>query len=141
MPWEMYLALALIPGLFAGLLVAIAKIGGWSRLAQTFPAGVEPDDGICFRGQFLGIGWCDYNGCVRIRVCVAGIYLAVSPIIVGHAPVLLPWSAMRFVEERRRRFLSVAFIEVGQPTIARLRLPLRVIDAARELPSSFGAGD
>ena len=132
MPWEVYFAFALIPGIFAGLLVVIAKLSGWTKLAERFRADREPDDGTCFRGQFFRIGWCDYNGCMTIRVSPEGLYLAVWPIFVGHAPLLIPWSALRVVEERRRRWFAVAVVEVDQPPLARLQLPLKVIDAARD---------
>jgi hypothetical protein len=131
MPWEFYLPFALIPGFFAGLLVVIAKLSGWSRLAERFLAEREPEDGIRFRGQFFRIGWCDYNGCMTIRVCPDGLYLAVWPIFVGHPPLLIPWSALRLVEEQRGRWFSFALLEVTPPMFARLRLPLRVIEAGR----------
>lgn len=130
MPWEAYFAIALIPGFFAGVLVVIAKLSGWTKLAERFRADREPDDGTCFRGQFFRIGWCDYNGCTTIRVSSEGLYLAVWPIFVGHAPLLIPWSALRVVEERRRRWFPVALVVVDQPP-AKMQLPLRVVDAAR----------
>ena len=137
MPWEAYFIFALIPGFFAGLLVVIAKLSGWTRLAERFPADREPDEGVCFRGQFFRIGWCDYNGCITICVSPDGLYLAVWPIFVGHRPLLIPWSALRVVEERRRRWFPVALVEVGQPSLSKLplsklQLPLRVIDAGRD---------
>lgn len=131
MPWEACFIVALIPGFFAGLLVVIAKISGWTRLAERFPDDRVLDDGVCFRGQFLRIGWCDYNGCMTIRVSSEGLFLAVWPIFVGHAPVLIPWPALRVVEERQRRWFPVALVEVDQPPVAKLQLPLRVIEAAR----------
>lgn len=132
MPWEAYFITALLPAFFGGLLVAIARLGGWAGLAERFPADREPEDGTCFRGQFFRIGWCDYNGCITIRVSPEGLYLAVWPIFVGHRPLLIPWSMLRVVEERRRRWFAVALLEVGEPPLAKLQLPLRVIDAARD---------
>ncbi|MBC7820596.1 MAG: hypothetical protein IAG10_27240 [Planctomycetaceae bacterium] len=132
MSWEAYLMFALIPGFLAGLLVVIGKLSGWARLAERYAADREPDDGTYFRGQFFRIGWCDYNGCMTIRVAPDGIYLAVWPIFVGHAPLLIPWSAVWLVEEQRERWFAFVLIDVGQPPLARLRLPLRVIDAGRQ---------
>ena len=132
MPWEFYLSIGLIPGFLAGVFVVIAKLSGWSRLAERFLADREPDEGACFRGQFFRIGWCDYNGCMTIRVCPDGLYVAVWPIFVGHPPLLIPWSVLRLVEEQRGRWFSFALIEVAPPTFARLRLPLPVIEAGRQ---------
>lgn len=131
MPWEAYATFAVLPAFFAGLFVVIAKLSGWKKLAERFPADRVLDEGICFRRQFLRIGWCDYNGCVTIRVSPDGLSLAVWPIFVGHAPLLIPWSEVRVVKEHRRRWLADAVVEVGQPRLAKLQLPLRVIDAAR----------
>ena len=131
MPWEAYFIVALLPGFFAGLLVVIAKVSGWTQLVDRFPGDRVPDDGIIFRCQYFRIGWCDYNGCITIHVSSEGLYLAVWPILVGHRPILIPWSQLRVLEERRRRWFPVALVEVGQPRLAKLQLPLRVIDAAR----------
>ncbi len=131
MPWEAYFIVALLPGFFAGLLVVIAKVSGWTGLVERFPGDRVPDDGICFRGQYVRIGWCDYNGCITIRVSPEGLYLAVWPIFVGHRPILIPWPELRVLEERRRRWFPVALVEIGQPRLAKLQLPLKVIDAAR----------
>ena len=132
MPWEAYFVFALLPAFFSGFLVVIAKISGWAGLAERFPADREPMDGTCFRCQYLRIGWCDYNGCLTIRVSPEGLYLAVWPIFVGHRPLLIPWSELRVVQERRQRWFAVALVEVGEPRLAKLQLPLRVIDAARD---------
>lgn len=132
MPWEAYFLTALFPAFLGGLLVVIARLSGWAGLAERFPADREPEDGICFRGQFFRIGWCDYNGCMTIRVSPDGLYLAIWPIFVGHRPLLIPWSALRVAEERRRRWFPVALVTVGEPPLAKLQLPLRVIDASRD---------
>lgn len=132
MPWEAYFVFALLPVFFGGLLVLIARLSGWAKLAERFPADREPEGGNRFRGQYFRIGWCDYNGCLTIQVSPEGLYLAIWPIFVGHRPLLIPWSALRVVEERRRRWCAVALLEVVQPPHAKLQLPLRVIDAARD---------
>lgn len=130
MPWEAYFVVALLPGFFAGLFVVIARLTGWARLAERFPADREPDEGLCFRGQYMRLGWSDYNGPLTIRISPEGLYLAVWPILVGHAPILIPWSEVRVTEERRRRWIAVALVEVGQPPLAKMQLPLSIIDAA-----------
>ena len=137
MPWQAYLTLALLPGFFAGLFVVIGKLSGWSKLAERYRADREPDEGICFRGQDLRIGWFwNYSGGITYRVSPDSIYLAVWSILVGHAPLLIPWPEIKLVEERPGRWFSVAKIEVGRPPLRKLELPLRVIDASREwLPS------
>ena len=132
MPWEWLFPVALVPAIWAGVLVLIGKVSGWSRLAEKFRAEREPLDGTRFDWQFLRIGWCDYNGCLTIRVSPEGVYLAVWPIFVGHLPLLIPWSELRLIEERRSRWFATAKFEVSSPPLVRLQLPLKAIDAARE---------
>lgn len=141
MPWEFYLTIALLPGFWAGLCVVIAQVSGWTRLASRFAADREPDEGIVFRGQILRIGWSDYSGCLTIRVAPEGLYLAVWPIFVGHRPLLIPWTELRILEERRRRWFAVALVEVSDPPLAKLQLPLRIVDAARSWLRPPQAGD
>ena len=130
MPWEAYLTIALLPGFFAGLFVVISRLTGWAKLAERFPADREPDEGLCFRRQYMRLGMSDYNGCLTIRLSPEGLYLAVWPILVGHAPILIPWRELRVIEERRRRWFAVALVEIGQPPLAKMQLPLSVIEAA-----------
>ncbi len=132
MPWEAYIGIALLPGFFAGLFFVIGQVSGWAKLAERYLADREPDEGVRFRGQDLRIGWFwNYSGGITYRVSPDGIYLAMLPIFVGHAPLLIPWSDVTLVEERPGRWFSVARIEVGQPPRTKLELPLRVIDAGR----------
>lgn len=133
MPWEAYLAIALLPGYFAGLFVVIGKLSGWSRLADRYRADREPDDGVRFGWQDLRIGrfW-NYSGGITYRVSPDGLYVAMFPLFVGHAPLLIPWSEVKLVEERPGRWFSTAKIEVGHPPHTKLELPLRVIGAGRQ---------
>ena len=79
----------------------------------------------------MRIGWFwNYSGGITYRVSPDGIYLAVCPIFVGHAPLLIPWSDVTLLEERPGRWFSVARIEVGQPSCTKLELPLRVIETS-----------
>lgn len=133
MPWEAYLGIALLPGFFAGLFFVIGQVSGWAKLAERYLADREPDEGVRFRGQDLRIGWFwNYSGGITYRVSPDGIYLALWPIFVGHAPLLIPWSDVILLEERPGRWFSVARIEVDGPPRTKLEVPLRVIDAGRE---------
>ena len=133
MPWEWLLPLALIPAMIAGMFVAIASVGGWSRLAERYRAEREPFDGPRWTSSFLEIGWCGYNGCVIYRVAPEGLYIAVWAILVGHPPLLIPWGDIRVLEERPSRWwFASARCEAGNPKLAKLSVPLAVIQAATE---------
>lgn len=132
MRWELYLPFAIAPAFWAGLCVVIAKMSGWARLAEQYRAEREPVEGARFGWQFLRIGWCDYNGCLTIRVSPDGLYLAVWRIFVGHAPLLIPWSDLRVLKESRTRLLANTQLEIASRPTTKICLPLRVLDAGGE---------
>lgn len=131
MPWEALWTIAFVPVFWMVMCLVVAQVSGWSRLAARFPASFEPFDGTRFRWQFLGIGACDYNGCVTLRASPEGLFIAVWPIFFGHPVLLIPWSEMRVLEERRFLGFHVAKVEVGSPPLAILKLPVKVVDAGR----------
>lgn len=131
MPWEVLLPLALIPGFWAGLCVVIAWMSGWSRLVQRFRADRLPFDGETFRFQFLRIGWCDYNGCVTYHVAPEGLFISIWLIFPGHPALLIPWNELRATSETKRRWFATTLFEVSSPSLCKMTVPQKVVDAAR----------
>lgn len=132
MRWGLLMLFALVPACWAGLCVLIANVSGWVRLAERYRAEREPVEGVRFGWQFLRIGWCDYNGCVTIRVSSEGLYLAVWPVFVGHPSLLVPWSQLRLVKESRTGWLAYAQMEVASSPLTKIFIPLRALGAGRE---------
>ena len=132
MRWELLLPFAMVPVFWAGVCLIVAKVSGWARLAERYRAESEPTGGARFGWQFLRIGWCDYNGCMTMRVSPEGLHLAVWPVFVGHAALLIPWNQLRLVKESRTRWLAYAQIEVDSSPLTKIFIPLRVLDAGRE---------
>jgi hypothetical protein len=134
-PWLWLLPLFFL--LFWLLICSVmAWLGGWRALGELYPASERPA-GKRFGMQKIRCGWVEYNGCVTIGVTPGGLYLAVWPLFRnGHPPLLLPWSSLHVLEIHEGWWGSYVYVAVDNPPVARLRLPLKVVEAARE----FGVG-
>lgn len=82
----------------------IARVGGWHALATRFPAGPAKPAGVrMFYMESLEMGASQYKGSACVGVAPEGLYLSVIFLFgVGHAPVLVPWSAITQVKTEKR---------------------------------------
>jgi hypothetical protein len=118
------------------VLSIIANLGGWASLAKQFPA-TDAATGRKYGWQSGRFNWCDYNGCITIRVTDAGLRISMPPPFrPGHRPMFLPWSALHVIEVCDRWYGRYVTIDVGSPVVARIRLPLKIMDAAGRTNSS-----
>lgn len=110
----------------------LARLGGWSQLARHFGAERQPQ-GKAFRLQSGKVGWVNYNNCWTIILTPNALYLAM-PWIFGfqHPPLLIPWSELHNLSEKKIMFRSFAVADVGNPVTARLTLPLSVLQQKPE---------
>jgi hypothetical protein len=114
-------------------LSAIATLGGWTAIARQYPATGTPS-GKSFWFQSGRFNWCDYNGCMTIRITDDGLRLSLPiPFRPGHPPIFLPWSALNVVEVCDRWYGRYVVVEVGSPSITRIRLPLKIMEQAKVL--------
>lgn len=104
--------------LLAGTIRVLARLGGWSKLADTYPAR-SPFIGRRFRFQFVQLaGWVGYNGCVTAGSDPFTLYLSLWPILrLGHPPLLIPWSEVSARIERRRGFPVVLLTFARAPGV------------------------
>ncbi len=110
---------------------ALARLSGWHAVGLRHSTSVMPD-GQRFGWGYSRFGWIDYNGCQTFVVAAEGLYLALwTPFDVAHPPLLLPWTSLRVVEERRGRFYPMTVFDVDDPPVVRIRIPFKVYDAAR----------
>jgi hypothetical protein len=111
----------------------LSRLGGWSRLAERFPAPAEAA-GKCFRWQSARVGLVNYNNCLTIYISKAGLYLSMTPLLrVGHHPMLIPWKEIHDVETQRVLWAGYVSFAIGLPTVAKLRLSKALFDEARPL--------
>ncbi|MBM4070661.1 MAG: hypothetical protein FJ271_17155 [Planctomycetes bacterium] len=128
------LAAAVLPGL---LIMAVSMwllgwAGGWRAVARVYPAS-GPPTGIRFGMQRCQFGWVGYNGCMTMHVSEEGLRIEVWWIFrFGHPTLLIPWSALHVHQVIEKRWCRDIVLSVGAPELARLRLPLKVIEAAED---------
>jgi hypothetical protein len=129
--WPLLLALPL--GLWASICVTLSRLGGWAAVAQRYPAPIAPE-GTRFRWQSAGFRWVDYNGGLTMIVSPEGLYISICWFFrLAHPAMLLPWSALHVVKVRDGKWIKDITVAVDEPSITRIRLPLRVVEAAQGL--------
>lgn len=124
---------------WSGVVWLIAALGGWRRLAGLFGTDRPPNpDAQTFQMVSGRLGTSQYSGVLRVDVQADGLRLAVFPFFrPGHPPLLIPWGEIVSVERRQVLFLSAFVLTIGDPRVATLQLPERVIEAMRDaLPTA-----
>jgi hypothetical protein len=143
-PWLVVLFLIFFAAVWTFALVAVARMGGWSRLAARYRCR-EPFEGFRIRfgsgemrgGPFWGLP-CNYGGCLALGANVQGLYLAVFPLFrPGHPPLFIPWQDLKGKVERGWLFTYVAF-EFPQVAPVRLRISR---GTAQRLAAEAGTAD
>jgi hypothetical protein len=126
---------ALMPVFWCVVCTLIALVGGWHALARHYRA-VEMPEGKRFWMQSGQFGWVNYGNCLNLRVAAEGLYVAMLPMFrVGHPSLLIPWKDLHVLKVRNSWLCRDVTLGVGTPQIARIRMPLGVIQAAGEMPS------
>jgi hypothetical protein len=124
-------ALLLFVGFWCLVMTAIAHLGGWAAIANQYPA-TGTLTGKTFWLQCGRFNWCDYNGCLTIRMSEQGLTLSMLlPFCPGHPPIFLPWSALKVIEVTDRWYGRYVTVDVGAPVLARVRLPLKIMEEAK----------
>lgn len=125
--------LPLVLGIWGGIFLLLSWSGGWSAVARRYRTA-GPPAGTRLRLQSARFGWVDYNGCLTIVVAPDGLYVAALPIFrIGHPPLLIPWSALSVLAVKEGRWFGRAKLAIDAPPIARIEVPLTVIEAANAL--------
>ena len=103
--------------LWAFVLVILAYIGGWSRLAQYYQTQSK------FEGEKWGfksgrMGMANYSGCLTIGANDQGLYLAVFPLFrVGHPPLFIPWYDITTSKSRKFFVSYLDFTFARMPSV------------------------
>ena len=114
------------------ILYLIAATNGWSTLATQFRAQAEPE-GLRMSWQSARVGWADYNNCMTFVISQNGLYVHVSKWIAwGHPPLLIPWSELHVAKVKEGWINRNATLEVGNPVVTKICLPLKVLEAASQ---------
>ena len=139
-PWPFGLIPVLFPVFWCLVAWSLARTGGWSALAQRCPAaGRKPAagersfyhlGGSISKGNFFPTR---YNGTFILTAAPEGIYLKNFFLFRPfHPPLLLPWSGVRALEQRKRWFGSVSvLVFVDDGTTLEIFLPAAAREAVR----------
>ena len=115
-------------GMWCAVCVLLSKMGGWQRLAKSFPARTQPS-GRRFFTQGGKVGLVTYRGCLTVYSSPLGLYLTVLfPFRFGHQPLFIPWDAMHNATTRRFLWTETVVFDVGSPNIATLQLPKKIFE-------------
>ncbi len=118
------------------LIQSIARISGWSRLAEQYRAN-QPFQGEKWRFQSVQMRYLShYNNCVTFGTDFQGLYIAMMFIVrPGHPPLLIPWEELE-IRPKQRFFTNgheLSFPRVPGVTMWVLpRLGEKIVRAARE---------
>jgi hypothetical protein len=103
--------LLMVPWYFA-LSYALARISGWSRLAEKYKW-----DALCANSkgwQWGMVGGIGYRT-LSVGLSAGGLYINTGPILLGYAfhPTLrIPWSAVESIEEQPHFWMQVLEIRI-----------------------------
>lgn len=98
------------PALWALIMLAIGRFGGWGALAEVYAAR---DDFQGKRWRFESLrfrAFGHYNGCVTFGANPRGLYMATFfPFRIGHPPLFIPWEDVTMT---RTTFFMVPRVEL-----------------------------
>lgn len=108
------------------LCLIVSNAGGWSRLAEKYPAETKPSRKELVRWQSMRIGRCSYLRSVSLCTSAQGLYMRVGWFFrPAHAPLFIPWSAVLHREARELGTGPVIELLVDAvPVGVELRFPL-----------------
>jgi hypothetical protein len=133
---DVLLVFALFLTFWCILFNLLAFVGGWTRLARTYPAPAG-FDGKRWRMQsgMLRFGM-HYGNCLQIGANTRGLRIAVFfPFRPGHPPLYFPWADVAITYERRwlSRWARLKFAqEPSVPLFMSERLAIRIAEAVKE---------
>lgn len=120
--------------LFCAVATINAVMSGWRKLAGRFPAPQNFAEGQLFKWQSGSVGVSGYSKVLFIRVSAQGLYLAcVFPFRLMHPPMLIPWSQVKAIRQKKFWPRVMSSLTIGSPKLATVALEnQKVIEAARQ---------
>lgn len=120
--------LAMIPLVWCVVSLALARLGGWSKLAQHYAAtgdsAGESPQAPTARMRSGKFGAIQYYSALNFRATEQGLRVSVAfPLRLGHRPLMIPWDQIHHVSDDPLLFSHSIRMSIGKPTIARAVLP------------------
>jgi hypothetical protein len=135
----LFLAFAIILLLVVGLVSLLPRLlsnitgrgGGWTRLAEHFPALSRPA-GHLFKRQTVEVGRVAYKRCALVGISTEGLYLEGSvPFFSRLKPLCIPWDKVKGVREGSLYWRKTAILSIGEPEIGTITLFMDLFEQAR----------
>jgi len=107
-----FLLVFLLPRLLKNLR---GRGGGWTRLAEKFPAPFQPE-GTVFKKQTIQVGSVAYKNCATVVVSSQGLFLEANlPLFSRLTPLLIPWDGIGGLREGSLYWKKTVILSIGQP--------------------------
>jgi hypothetical protein len=119
------LAVVIVILLVIGLFFLIPKImksisgrgGGWTRLAEQFPA-LSQAEGDFFKRQTIEVGQVFYKRCATVGISKPGLYLEVNiPFSSRLKPLFIPWEMVKGLREGSLYWRKTVILSIGEPEL------------------------
>jgi hypothetical protein len=119
------LAVGILILLVIALLFLLPKIlknlsgrgGGWTRLAEHFPAPSQPP-GELFKKQTVEVGRVVYKRCTTVGITPQGLYLEGNLHFASRLkPLFIPWEVVKEVREGSLYWEKTRILSIGEPEI------------------------
>jgi hypothetical protein len=118
--------LIMFPMLYAVVMTYLSRISGWTTLAEHYRTNAAPE-GKLFYFKSGRIGRINVNNALIIGLCPDGLYVSMFPFFrYAHPPLLIPWGQIRNIRQTTILFLKYVEMQVGDPVITTLTLPLSI---------------
>lgn len=121
------LLVVLFPLFWSAVLLLIAHIGGWARIASEYRAW-DAFEGRRWSFQSGQFGWTNYGNCLTVGTSPRGLHFSVLFLFrPGHPPIFVPWEDVSVTEGKRflGRYVDLRFRRVPR---AKVRLSKRLGD-------------
>ncbi len=112
---HIWFPLAILPVAILGVPALIAKLSGWSDLAQRFRA-TQPFEGRTWQWKSARLrAGLNYNNCLTLGSSPEGLYLAVRLIPrFSHPALFIPWHELSVLGERVVFFVPMVEMRLGR---------------------------
>jgi hypothetical protein len=115
------------------IMPVLARAGGWTILAERYPASPPMPRPRTRFGYAIFAGWVGYNGALVVGSDGSGLFLSVWPLLAwAHPPVFIPWTEVERIEHRRRFAVRLHEIHVRRAPEVRFALRDRTYALVRD---------
>jgi hypothetical protein len=105
--------------------------GGWTRLAEHFPAPSQPS-GELLKRQTIEVGRVVYKRCATVGITPRGLYLEGNiPFSSRLKPLLIPWEMVKRVREGSLYWEKTRVLSIGDPEIGTISFFSALFEKAR----------